>query len=200
MKGCITDHDMQSFTRPVMSGAIQTVAAKEQAKPAAASSGNDGPGSGLIPWPKVDFAKFGPIERKELSRIKKISGANLLCNAILIPAVTNHDDVDITDLEAFRVSTNKENEKSGIKITMLAFLIKACVVALKKYPEFNSLLDAESDGAALIYRQYYTSVLPPTGCVRGRPQAVAAGRSDCLVVGAQQGMVERTDWTCPRAV
>jgi pyruvate dehydrogenase E2 component (dihydrolipoamide acetyltransferase) len=106
---------------------------------------------GLIPWPKVDFTKFGPVERKELSRIKKISGANLLRNAVMIPAVTNHDDADITDLEAFRVSTNKENEKSGVKVTMLAFLIKACVAALKKFPEFNSSLDGDS----LVYKQYF---------------------------------------------
>jgi pyruvate dehydrogenase E2 component (dihydrolipoamide acetyltransferase) len=105
----------------------------------------------LIPWPKVDFAKFGPIERKELSRIKKISGANLMRNAVMIPAVTNHDDADITELEAFRVATNKENEKSGVKVTMLAFLIKACVAALRKFPEFNSSLD----GDALVYKQYF---------------------------------------------
>jgi pyruvate dehydrogenase E2 component (dihydrolipoamide acetyltransferase) len=147
-KGRITEADVQGFTRSVMSGAVQTLAAAAQAK---ASGGGDGAGLGLIPWPKVDFAKFGPIERKEMSRIKKISGANLLRNAIMIPAVTNHDDADITDLEAFRVSTNKENEKSGIKVTMLAFLIKACVAALKKFPEFNSSLD----GDALIYKQYY---------------------------------------------
>ncbi|MDR7305530.1 dihydrolipoyllysine-residue acetyltransferase [Rhodoferax saidenbachensis] len=147
-KGRITEADVQGFTRSVMSGAVQTLAAAAQAK---ASGSNDGAGLGLIPWPKVDFAKFGPIERKEMSRIKKISGANLLRNAIMIPAVTNHDDADITDLEAFRVSTNKENEKSGIKVTMLAFLIKACVAALKKFPEFNSSLD----GDALIYKQYY---------------------------------------------
>ena len=150
LKGRITDADVQSFTRSVMSGAVQTLAAAAQAKPAAAG-GNDGAGLGLIPWPKVDFTKFGPIERKEMSRIKKISGANLLRNAIMIPAVTNHDDCDITDLEAFRVSTNKENEKSGAKVTMLAFLIKACVAALKKFPEFNSSLD----GDALIYKQYF---------------------------------------------
>jgi pyruvate dehydrogenase E2 component (dihydrolipoamide acetyltransferase) len=152
LKGRITDADVQAFTRSVMSGAVQTtaIAAQQAAKPAAAAA-NDGAGLGLIPWPKVDFAKFGPIERKELSRIKKISGANLLRNAIMIPAVTNHDDADITDLEAFRVSTNKENEKSGIKVTMLAFLIKACVAALKKFPDFNSSLD----GDALIYKQYY---------------------------------------------
>ena len=150
LKGRITDTDVRSFTSSVMSGAVQTVAiaAQQATKPAAA---NDGAGLGLIPWPKVDFAKFGPIERKEMSRIKKISGANLLRNAIMIPAVTNHDDADITDLEAFRVATNKENEKSGIKVTMLAFLIKACVAALKKFPDFNSSLD----GDAVIYKQYY---------------------------------------------
>ncbi|WP_296495582.1 dihydrolipoyllysine-residue acetyltransferase [Rhodoferax sp.] len=150
LKGRITDADVQSFTRSVMSGAVQTLAisAQQAAKPAGGGGGSE---LGLIPWPKVDFAKFGPIERKEMSRIKKISGANLLRNAIMIPAVTNHDDCDITDLEAFRVSTNKENEKSGVKVTMLAFLIKACVAALKKYPEFNSSLD----GDALIYKQYF---------------------------------------------
>jgi pyruvate dehydrogenase E2 component (dihydrolipoamide acetyltransferase) len=149
LKGRITEADVQGFTRSVMSGAVQTLAAAAQNK--SASSGGDGAALGLIPWPKVDFAKFGPIERKEMSRIKKISGANLLRNAIMIPAVTNHDDADITDLEAFRVSTNKENEKSGVKVTMLAFLIKACVAALKKYPEFNSSLD----GDALVYKNYW---------------------------------------------
>jgi pyruvate dehydrogenase E2 component (dihydrolipoamide acetyltransferase) len=148
LKGRITADDVQTFTKAVMSGAAQT---KAQAAKAPASSGGDGAALGLIPWPKVDFAKFGPIERKEMGRIKKISGANLLRNAIMIPAVTNHDDADITDLEAFRVSTNKENEKSGVKVTMLAFLIKACVAALKKYPEFNSSLD----GDALVYKNYW---------------------------------------------
>jgi len=148
-KGRITQDDVQNFTRAVMTGAAQTRAIA--AKAPAGGSGGDGAALGLIPWPKVDFAKFGPIERKEMGRIKKISGANLLRNAIMIPAVTNHDDADITDLEAFRVSTNKENEKSGIKVTMLAFLIKACVAALKKFPEFNSSID----GDALIYKQYW---------------------------------------------
>jgi pyruvate dehydrogenase E2 component (dihydrolipoamide acetyltransferase) len=148
-KGRITESDVQAFTKAVMAGVTQTKA--QAAKAPAASSGDSGAGLGLIPWPKVDFTKFGPIERKELSRIKKISGANLLRNAIMIPAVTNHDDADITDLEAFRVSTNKENEKSGVKVTMLAFLIKACVAALKKFPEFNSSLD----GDALIYKQFW---------------------------------------------
>ena len=126
-----------------------------QVKAAGANTASGGAGLGLIPWPKVDFAKFGPVERREMSRIKKISGANLLRNAVMIPAVTNFDDADITDLEAFRVSTNQENEKSGVKVTMLAFLIKACVAALKKFPDFNSSLDAESDNSALIYKQYY---------------------------------------------
>ena len=148
-KGRITQDDVQGFTKSVMAGDLRTLA--QAAKAPAASAGGDGAGLGLIPWPKVDFAKFGPIERKEMGRIKKISGANLLRNAIMIPAVTNHDDADITDLEAFRVSTNKENEKSGVKVTMLAFLIKACVAALKKYPEFNSSLDGDS----LVYKQYW---------------------------------------------
>jgi pyruvate dehydrogenase E2 component (dihydrolipoamide acetyltransferase) len=148
LKGRITAEDIQSFTKSVMAGAVQTAA---QAAKAPASTGGSGSELGLIPWPKVDFAKFGPIERKEMGRIKKISGANLLRNAVMIPAVTNHDDADITDLEAFRVSTNKENEKSGVKVTMLAFLIKACVAALKKFPEFNSSID----GDALVYKQYW---------------------------------------------
>jgi len=145
-KGRISQDDVHAFTKAVMAGATQT---KAQAAKVPASG--EGAALGLIPWPKVDFAKFGPIERKEMGRIKKISGANLLRNAIMIPAVTNHDDADITELEAFRVSTNKENEKSGVKVTMLAFLIKACVAALKKYPEFNSSLD----GDAIVYKNYW---------------------------------------------
>ena len=144
-KGRIVLEDLHSFSRAVMAGDVRTQAQ------AGKSSGGDGAGLGLIPWPKVDFAKFGPIERKELGRIQKISGANLLRNAIMIPAVTNHDDADITELEAFRVLTNKENEKSGVKVTMLAFLIKACVNALQKFPQFNSSLD----GDALVYKNYW---------------------------------------------
>jgi pyruvate dehydrogenase E2 component (dihydrolipoamide acetyltransferase) len=147
-KGRVTQDDVHAFTKAVMAGATQT---KAQAAKAPAASGGDGAALGLIPWPKVDFAKFGPIERKEIGRIKKISGANLLRNAIMIPAVTNHDDADITELESFRVVTNKEHEKSGIKVTMLAFLIKACVSALKKFPDFNSSLD----GDALVYKNYW---------------------------------------------
>ena len=148
LKDRITAEDIQSFTKSVMAGAGQITAQEDKAP---ASSGGGGSELGLIPWPKVDFAKFGPIERKEMGRIKKIGGANLLRNAVMIPAVTNFDDADITDLEAFRVSTNKENEKSGVKVTMLAFLIKACVASLKKFPEFNSSLD----GDALVYKQFW---------------------------------------------
>ncbi len=148
-KGRITDSDVQSFTASVMSGAVKTAAmAATQAK---APAGDGGAGLGLLAWPKVDFAKFGPVERKDMSRIKKISGANLHRNWVIIPHVTNHDDCDITELEAFRVQMNKENEKAGIKLTMLAFMIKASVAALKKFPEFNSSLD----GDQLVMKQYF---------------------------------------------
>ena len=148
-KGRITQDDVQGFTKAVMGGATQTKA--QAAKAPAASSGGSGEGLNLLPWPKVDFAKFGPVERKDLSRIKKISGANLHRNWVVIPHVTNHDDADITDLEAFRVQFNQENEKSGVKVTMLAFMIKAAVAALKKFPEFNSSLD----GDQLVMKNYF---------------------------------------------
>lgn len=108
------------------------------------ATGGSGVGLDLLPWPKVDFAKFGEIETKPLSRIKKISGANLARNWVMIPAVTYHEDADITELEAFRQQINKENEKTGKKLTMLAFIIKACVAAMQKYSEFNSSLDGEN--------------------------------------------------------
>ena len=148
-KGRITQDDVQNFTKAVMGGAAQTRAAA--AKAPASSGGGSGEGLNLLPWPKVDFAKFGPIERKDISRIKKISGANLHRNWVVIPHVTNHDDADITELEAFRVQLNKENEKSGVKVTMLAFMIKAAVAALKKFPEFNASLDGEQ----LVFKNYF---------------------------------------------
>ncbi|WP_332813754.1 dihydrolipoyllysine-residue acetyltransferase [Ramlibacter sp.] len=137
-KGRILQEDLQNFTKAVMRGDASTQAA---AGKGAAAPG--GAALGLLPWPKVDFEKFGPVERKDLSRIKKIAGPNLHRNWVMIPHVTNHDDADITELEAFRVQLNKENEKSGVKVTMLAFLIKASVAALKQFPEFNSSLDGE---------------------------------------------------------
>ncbi len=147
-KGRITVEDVQAFTKSVMDGSTRTQA---QAAKAPASTGGGGAGLDLLPWPKVDFTKFGPVERKDMSRIKKISGANLHRNWVMIPHVVNHDDADITELENFRVLMNKENEKAGIKITMLAFLIKASVAALKKFPEFNASLD----GDQLVLKQYY---------------------------------------------
>ena len=140
-KGRITQDDVQAYVKSAMSGA---------SAPAATSGGSLG-GLNLLPWPKVDFSKFGQTERQELSRIKKLSAANLARNWVMIPAVTYHEDADITDLEAFRVQTNKENEKQGSKITMLAFLIKASVAALKKYPEFNSSLDGDD----LVLKKYF---------------------------------------------
>ena len=148
-KGRITQQDLEAFVKGVMAGAVQTAAQKAKAPAAAAAGGGAFPG--LLPWPQVDFTKFGPVERKDLSRIKKISGANLHRNWVVIPHVTNHDDADITELEAFRVQLNKENEKSGVKVTMLAFLIKASVAALKKFPEFNSSLDGEQ----LVLKNYF---------------------------------------------
>lgn len=145
-KGRITLDDVQAFTRQVMSGAMQTQAQAARAPAAGSAAGLD-----LLPWPKIDFAKFGPVERKELGRIKKISGANLHRNWVLIPHVTNHDDADITELEAFRVQFNKENDKSGIKVTMLAFMIRAAVAALRKFPEFNASIDGEQ----LVLKNYF---------------------------------------------
>ena len=151
-KGRITLEDIQGFTKAVMSGGAQTQAQAAKAPAASKSTGGDGgAGLGLLPWPKVDFTKFGPVERQDLSRIKKISGANLHRNWVMIPHVCNHDDADITELEAFRVQMNKENEKAGVKITMLAFFIKASVAALKKFPQFNASLD----GDQLVLKQYF---------------------------------------------
>jgi len=149
--GRITQADVQGFVKGVLAGDAQTGAQRAKAPAAASTTSPEGNFPGLLPWPKVDFAKFGAIERKDLSRIQKISGANLHRNWVLIPHVTNHDDADITDLEAFRVQLNKENEKSGVKVTMLAFLIKACVAALKKFPNFNASLDGEQ----LVLKHYF---------------------------------------------
>jgi len=150
-KGRITLEDVQGFTKAVMAGDTRTQAQAAKAPAPAAAGGGTGAGLDLLPWPKVDFAKFGPVERQPLARIKKISGANLHRNWVMIPHVCNHDDADITELEAFRVQMNKENEKSGVKITMLAFLIKASVAALKKFPQFNASLD----GDQLVLKQYF---------------------------------------------
>ncbi|MEQ5800702.1 dihydrolipoyllysine-residue acetyltransferase [Halomonas sp. H10-9-1] len=141
LKGRVTQEDIRSFAK----GGAPAAASASTGAPAA------GGGLDLLPWPKVDFTKFGPVETQPLSRIKKISGANLHRNWVQIPHVTNHDEADITDLEAFRVQFNKANEKAGIKVSMLAFMIKAAVASLKQFPEFNASLDGDN----LILKQYY---------------------------------------------
>ncbi|MES2205817.1 MAG: dihydrolipoyllysine-residue acetyltransferase [Pseudomonadota bacterium] len=140
-KGRITKEDVTAFVKTRLSASPS----------ASAVAQGSGVGLDLLPWPKVDFAKFGAVEVQPLSRIKKISGANLWRNWVMIPHVTQFDDADITDLEAFRVQINQEQAKQGTKLTMLAFLMKACVAALKKFPEFNSSLD----GDQLVLKKYY---------------------------------------------
>ena len=145
--GRIGKEDVQKFVKGALQGG---------ATPRAAGGG--GGGLDLLPWPKIDFSKFGEVETRELSRIQKISGANLARNWAMIPHVTQHDDADITDLEALRVALNDENAKAiakgvGAKLTMLAFIMKASVAALQKYPNFNASLDA--DGAHLVLKKYF---------------------------------------------
>jgi pyruvate dehydrogenase E2 component (dihydrolipoamide acetyltransferase) len=143
-KGRITQDDVTAFIKGVMTG--------QRAAPVAAAPAAGGGGElNLLPWPKIDFTRFGPVDPKPLSRIKKISGANLHRNWVMIPHVTNNDEADITELEALRVQLNKEHEKAGVKFTMLAFVIKAVVSALKKFPTFNASLDGDN----LVFKQYY---------------------------------------------
>ena len=146
--GRINKDDVQAFIKGVMQGA---------GKPGTAASGGSASARGLslLPWPKVDFSKFGPTETRELSRIQKLSGANLARNWAMIPHVTQFDDADITELEALRVALNKEGEKAkdATKLTMLAFLMKASVAALQKFPDFNASLDAS--GETLTLKNYF---------------------------------------------
>ena len=143
-KGRILLEDVQGFVKGVMSGS--------SAAPAAGGGGG-GMGMSLLPWPSLDFSKFGETELQPLSRIKKISGPNLHRNWVMMPHVTQFDDADITELEEFRKSANESLAKSGVKLTMLAFVIKASVSALKKFPAFNASLDA--NGENLILKHYY---------------------------------------------
>ncbi|WP_394781133.1 dihydrolipoyllysine-residue acetyltransferase [Undibacterium sp.] len=145
-KGRVTQADVQNFVKGIMSGA-------SAAPTAAASKGASGAGMNLLPWPSLDFSKFGATELLPLSRIKKLSGPNLHRNWVMIPHVTQFEEADITELEDFRKSSNEAMAKSGVKLTMLAFVIKASVAALKKFPAFNSSLDA--NGENLIVKQYY---------------------------------------------
>jgi len=174
-KGRILKEDVEAY---VKGGGVPAA----KAAPAAAPGG--GAGLDLLPWPKVDFAKFGPIESKPLSRIKKISGANLHRNWVMIPHVTNHDEADITELEAFRVQMNKENEKAGVKLSMLAFMIKAAVFSLKKFPEFNASLDGDN----LILKQYYHigfAADTPNGLVV--PVIRDADKKGVIAIGQEMG-------------
>ena len=184
-KGRITQDDVQAFTKAVMAGTART---KAQGAPAVGGGVTGGGELNLLPWPKVDFAKFGPVEAKPLSRIKKISGANLHRNWVMIPHVTNNDDADITELEALRVQLNKENEKAGTKVTMLAFLIKACVAALKKFPEFNASLDGDN----LVYKQYWNigfAADTPNGLVV--PVIKNADQKGVLQIGQELGELSK---------
>jgi pyruvate dehydrogenase E2 component (dihydrolipoamide acetyltransferase) len=144
-KNRITQEDVQGYVKGVIAGGAA-------AAPAPAAKGS-GVGLDLLPWPSLDFSRFGATELQPLSRIKKISGPNLHRNWVMIPHVTQYDQADITELEEFRKSANAAMAKSGVKLTMLAFVIKASVAALKKFPVFNSSLDAK--GENLILKQYY---------------------------------------------
>ncbi|HGO9259202.1 TPA: dihydrolipoyllysine-residue acetyltransferase [Neisseria meningitidis] len=142
LKGRIVGDDIKAFVKSVMQGGA--------AKPAAAGA-SLGSGLDLLPWPKVDFSKFGNVEVKELSRIKKISGQNLSRNWVVIPHVTVHEEADMTELEEFRKQLNKEWEREGVKLSPLAFIIKASVSALKAFPEFNASLDGDN----LVLKNYF---------------------------------------------
>ena len=142
-KGRILQEDVQAFVKGIMAGSASRA-------PAAKGGGL---GFNLPAWPDVDFAKFGPVEVKPLSRIQKLSGPYLHRNWVSIPHVTQFDEADITDLEAFRKSQTVETEKNGFKLTMLAFMIKACVTALRKYPQFNASLD--KTGENLVLKKYF---------------------------------------------
>ncbi|MCM2334789.1 MAG: 2-oxo acid dehydrogenase subunit E2, partial [Anaeromyxobacteraceae bacterium] len=135
-RGRVLLEDVQKYVKQILTA------------PAAPASGA---GLDLLPWPKVDFARFGPVESRPLSRIKKIAGANLARNWVMIPHVTQHDEADVTDLEAFRVRLNEEHARAGVKVTLLAFLMKACVAALRQFPELNASLD----GDALVLKRYF---------------------------------------------
>ncbi len=151
-KGRILREDVQAYVKT------------ELTRPRGGSGG--GLGFNLLPLPQVDFAKFGPVQKQALSRIKKLSGANLHRNWVAIPHVTQQDEADITELEAFRKSQSDAAKKEGIRFTLLAFLMKAAVVALKQYPNFNASLSP--DGENLILKQYFNigvAVDTPLGLV-----------------------------------
>ena len=144
-RGRIVLDDVRQFVKNALSVGFSQPSATTETKAVA------GGGLQVLDWPKIDFAKFGEVETQPLSRIKKISGANLHRNWVMIPHVTNNDKADITELEEFRKLMNKEHEREGVRFTMLAFLIKAVVATLKKFPEFNASLDGDN----LVLKKYY---------------------------------------------
>lgn len=186
-KGRITHDDVRNFVKHVMTEHLRT-AKHETGLP-----------GGLLPWPKIDYSTFGPIERKALSRVRKVSAANLHRNWVMIPHVTNHDDVDITELEAFRQKINQEQAKGSVKLTLLALLIKACVTVLKQFPEFN----ASMEGDQIILKGYYHigfAVDTPNGLVvpviRDVDQKgimTIAHEMDALAVKAREGKLSVAD-------
>jgi pyruvate dehydrogenase E2 component (dihydrolipoamide acetyltransferase) len=133
-RGRVLQEDVQKFVKQALAGQVP-----------------GGVGLDLLPWPRVDFARFGPVETRPLSRIRKIGGANLARNWVMIPHVTQFDEADVTDLEDFRVRLNSELGEKGPKVTLLAFLVKACVAALQRFPDFNSSLDGDS----LVLKRYF---------------------------------------------
>ncbi|APR05941.1 dihydrolipoyllysine-residue acetyltransferase [Thauera chlorobenzoica] len=182
-KDRILKEDVTAFIKGAMSTGV--VPGKSVA---AAAIGSLGGGLDLLPWPKVDFARFGEVEVKPLSRIKKISGQNLARNWAMIPAVTYHEDADITELEAFRVAMNKEFEKSGKKLTMLAFIIKASVRALQEFPEFNTSLDGDN----LVYKKYFNIAFAadtPNGLVV--PVVKDADKKSVFEIAAETGALAK---------
>jgi pyruvate dehydrogenase E2 component (dihydrolipoamide acetyltransferase) len=192
-KGRILESDVQAFIKR----ALGSDAAREPSTAAAPRGG----ALDLVPWPTPDFAKFGPVEAVPLSRIRKISGANLARNWVMIPHVTQFDDADITELEALRVTLNREYEKAGVKITMLAFLIKAAVAALRKFPDFNASLDASGD--TLLRKGYFNIgfaadtpnglVVPVIKGVDGKGVATIAREMAELSAKAREGKLGAAD-------
>ncbi len=192
-KGRITASDVQAFVKAVMAGG----AASRAAAPVASRGGS----LELLPWPKVDFAKFGPVRSEPLSRIKKISGPNLARNWAMIPHVTQFDDADITELEEFRKRSNDKLGKSGVKLTMLAFVMKACASALKAMPAFNASLD--ESGENLILKDYVHLgfaadtpqglVVPVLRDVDTKGLAQIAGEMAQLAAVAREGRLKPSD-------
>ncbi|MDO9235635.1 MAG: dihydrolipoyllysine-residue acetyltransferase [Aquabacterium sp.] len=192
-KGRITQLDVQDFVKGVISGATTVTGGSAGGGAGGGATTGDLGGMTLLPWPTVDFAKYGPIERQPLSRIKKIAGANLHRNWVRIPHVTNNDEADITELEAFRLKLNEEHAKAGLKFTLLAFLLKACAVSLKKFPQFNASLDGDD----LVLKQYVNIgfaadtpnglVVPVIKDVDSKSLSQLAGETVALAAKAREG-------------